>query len=98
MQVQAARRLKSLALFLLLTAACPFAAFAQDPGEEMFEKSVRPVLVARCYSCHSASAKSLKGGLKLDSAAAIRKGGDSGEIVVPGKPDESPLLESLAHQ
>ena len=64
----------------------------------MFEKSVRPVLAVRCYACHSSSAKSVKGGLRLDTAASIRKGGDSGEIVVPGKPDESPLIESLAHQ
>jgi hypothetical protein len=87
-----------LAWFFVLFAACPIASRAQDAGEEMFEKSVRPVLVERCYACHSARAKSIKGGLRLDSAAAIRKGGDSGEIVVPGKPDESPLIESLAHQ
>jgi hypothetical protein len=96
--MQNSRQWKLTAWVILLAAVWPIVARAQDAGEEMFEKSVRPVLAERCYSCHSASAKSLKGGLRLDSAAGIRKGGDSGEIVVPGNPDESPLIEALSHQ
>ncbi|ODT98168.1 MAG: hypothetical protein ABS79_06365 [Planctomycetes bacterium SCN 63-9] len=96
--MQAARRTRILVGFLLFIASLPAVSRAQDSGEEFFERSVRPVLVARCYSCHSSSAKSVKGGLRLDNAAAIRRGGDSGEIIIPGKPDESLLLEALAHQ
>ncbi|HEV3027153.1 MAG TPA: c-type cytochrome domain-containing protein, partial [Planctomycetota bacterium] len=57
-------------------------AHAQDAAEprdlEFFEKKIRPLLTERCYSCHSAKAEKLKGGLYLDSREGIRKGGDTG--------------------
>jgi hypothetical protein len=68
---------------------------------EFFEKKIRPVLVQECYQCHSAAAaaeKKLKGGLLLDSRDAARQGGDSGPAVVPGKPDESLLINALEHK
>ena len=37
-----------------------------------FEKKIRPVLVQRCYKCHSAKSEKLKGGLLLDTRAGIR--------------------------
>ncbi|MHC5544966.1 c-type cytochrome domain-containing protein, partial [Singulisphaera rosea] len=69
----------------------------EESGEELFEKAIRPVLVEKCYSCHSSASKSPKGGLRLDSISAIRKGGTSGEAVVPGKPEESLLIDAIAH-
>lgn len=67
-------------------------------GIEFFEKKVRPVLVKHCYRCHSAAAKSLKGALRLDLKSGWQKGGESGEpAVVPGKPDESPLMLAVRH-
>ncbi len=48
----------------------------------LFEAKIRPVLVERCYECHGETKQ--KGGLRLDSKAALLKGGDSGPIVVPG--------------
>ena len=71
---------------------------AADPGPwdaERFEKKIRPLLAARCWQCHG-SEKS-KGGLRLDSAAAIETGGDSGPVVVPGKPGESRLIEAIRY-
>lgn len=62
---------------------------------EFFEKKIRPVLVEHCYKCHSADAKEVKGGLRLDSRNALRRGGDSGPVVVPGEPGESLLVEAL---
>lgn len=64
---------------------------------EFFEARIRPVLVEHCYQCHN-SAKSAKGGLKLDDRAGLLKGGDEGAIVVPGKPKESRLLNILRHE
>lgn len=64
---------------------------------EYFEKKVRPILAERCYSCHSQDAKTVQGGLLLDTTQAIRSGGDSGELVVPGKPDQSLLIESVLY-
>ncbi len=55
---------------------------------EFFEQKIRPLLVERCYECHSAEAKKLKGGLRLDSRDGFLKGGDSGPAIVPGKPEK----------
>ena len=45
-----------------------------DDGVKFFEQRIRPVLVDRCYSCHSAEAaakKTLKGNLLLDTREAM---------------------------
>ena len=67
-------------------------------GLEFFEKKIRPVLVAECYGCHSSDAKSIKGGLVLDSRQASRLGGDSGEAVIPGNADESLIMSALRYE
>ncbi|MEX2189042.1 MAG: PSD1 and planctomycete cytochrome C domain-containing protein [Pirellulales bacterium] len=67
-------------------------------GVEFFESKIRPVLVERCYKCHSADAKAIKGGLRLDSRDAIRRGGDSGKAVVPGDPAASLLLDAVRYE
>ena len=66
-------------------------------GIEFFEKKVRPVLISRCYKCHSTKAKKLEGGLLLDSRGAMRKGGESGAAVVAGKLDASLLFQAISH-
>ena len=60
-----------------------------------FESKIRPLLDKHCFECHSARAKQIKGGLRLDSRQALLLGGDSGVVVVPGKPDESLLIEAV---
>ena len=62
---------------------------------EYFEKHIRPLLSRRCYSCHSADAKTVHGGLRLDTFSALTRGGDSGATVVPGAPQKSLLMETL---
>ena len=64
-------------------------------GIAFFESKIRPVLVERCYECHSGQAKKLRGGLRLDTREGIRAGGDTGPAVVPGKPDESLLFQAI---
>ncbi|MBI1902150.1 MAG: PSD1 domain-containing protein [Planctomycetia bacterium] len=72
---------------------------AHDPkGFEFFEKKIRPVLVGKCFACHSAQAKELKGGLRLDTHDGMRKGGESGPAIVPGNGDASLLVEALRHE
>ncbi len=61
-----------------------------------FETRVRPVLMERCYKCHSGA--KAKGGLRLDSAASLRRGGESGAAVVPSKPEESLLIQAVRHE
>ena len=65
---------------------------------EFFETKIRPVLVRECYECHSAGSKAVKGGLRLDTRESVAEGGDSGPAVVPGKPEESPLLLAIRYE
>lgn len=82
---------------LLLLIAGSLIAQESDNNVEFFEKRIRPVLVSKCYECHSSIASEIKGGLTLDSRAGIREGGDSGPAVVPGKLEESLLYSALQH-
>ncbi len=66
-------------------------------GVAFFESRIRPVLVEKCYSCHSAAAPKLKGKLRLDSRESMRQGGESGPAVVPENPSESLLLRAIAY-
>jgi uncharacterized membrane protein len=91
-----------------LTLAAIAAAFsfstasAQDAVD--FEKQILPILKESCFKCHEkehedkGKIKKPKGGLRLDSAAAILKGGKEypDENVVAGKPDASWLLKTMA--
>ncbi|MBL8814454.1 MAG: PSD1 domain-containing protein [Planctomyces sp.] len=67
---------------------------------EFFESKVRPLLIAHCYECHSedaVKADNLQGGLRLDHRQGVQQGGDTGPVVVPGKPDESMLIKSVRY-
>ncbi len=75
-----ARRAHAGLLIATLVLAGHPAARADD-GVEFFETRIRPALVEHCYACHSAAAKKAKGGLRLDTAESLRKGGDSGPAV-----------------
>ena len=67
-----------------------------DPAEEeFFEMKVRPVLAEHCLECHGAEKS--KAGLRLDARASMLKGGDGGPAVVPGKPEESSLVEAIRY-
>src|SRR5437764_708262 len=63
-------------------------------ADEFFENRIRPVLVERCFSCHGEASK---GGLRLDSRAAVLKGGKSGPAAVPGNADAGLLIRALRH-
>lgn len=90
------RRLPPLILlFALVFGWAPL--WAADGGLEFFENRVRPILVAHCYECHSASAKKVGGGLLLDSREGVLKGGESGPAVEPGKADASLLIAAVRY-
>ena len=74
----------------------PTAARAGDrQADEFFESKVRPVLAENCFSCHGPDKQ--KGGLRLDSRAALLKGAGGEPVVVPGEPDKSPLIKAIRH-
>ena len=88
---------KVLITFVVFTAwlACTFANADEAGQREFFESKIRPVLVERCYRCHSTKAGKSKGGLLLDSRNGWQVGGDSGPAIIPFKPAESLLLLAI---
>jgi hypothetical protein len=62
---------------------------------EFFEQKIRPVLVEHCYECHSEEKGKSKGELVLDSRDGIRAGGERGPGIVPGKPDDSTVINAI---
>ncbi|MBX3450967.1 MAG: PSD1 domain-containing protein [Planctomycetaceae bacterium] len=61
--------------------------------EEQFERSIRPLLLAECQSCHGPGKQ--EGSLRVDSRAALLKGGDSGPALEPGQPGQSLLIAAV---
>ena len=59
-----------------------------------FEREVLPLLEKRCSQCHHPEKQ--RGGLDLTRLETMLRGGDElGAAVVPGKPNESPLIQTL---
>jgi mono/diheme cytochrome c family protein len=58
-----------------------------------YAREVRPILAKNCVACHGPDKQ--RGGLRLDRKTDALKGGDSGQLIVPGKPAESLLLKKL---
>ena len=86
-------------LFLTLAGVAAAPALAQVSADvDYFETKVRPLLAEHCYPCHSAGARKLKGGLLLDSIEGMRQGGQTGPAVVPGKLDESLLIQAVRYE
>jgi uncharacterized membrane protein len=54
---------------------------------------VKAIFAHNCYKCHSA--KKVKGELRLDGKEFVFKGGESGEVIVPGKPHESEIIRRI---
>ncbi len=65
---------------------------------DFFERKIRPVLVERCYGCHSLESGKSKGGLRVDSKEALRRGGDSGPAIVEKDPLKSLLMSAIRYE
>jgi len=87
----------AISVSALMAAAPPSFAATEAEGLEFFEKQIRPLLASHCYECHSAEAKSLKGGLRVDFRDGLLKGGDTGPAISPGRPDQSLLVEAVRY-
>ena len=64
---------------------------------QFFETKIRPILSDNCYQCHSHQADRVKGKLMLDSRDGLLLGGASGPAIVPGKPDDSLLIQAIRY-
>src|SRR5262245_42162037 len=74
-----------------LVLACAQLASAADPP--VFARDMAPLLQAKCSKCHGE--KTQKADLNLSTAGGILKGGESGKVIEPGKPDKSLLFEKI---
>lgn len=54
---------------------------------------VRSIFAHNCYKCHSS--EKIKGELRLDRKDFVFKGGESGEVIIPGHPEESEMIRRL---
>jgi mono/diheme cytochrome c family protein len=62
-------------------------------AEDGFRQNVKPIIDRNCVGCHVDGGHA--GGLRMDSLAALMKGGDSGPIVSFGKPESSSLARAV---
>ena len=89
-------------LFLLAICFSSSHLFGDDMTQrerEFFEEKIRPVLVKHCYECHSAKSDTMDGDYSVDTRMGVRAAGSSGEIaIVPGDPNNSPLLKALNYE
>ncbi len=65
-------------------------------AEIFFETRIRPTLAGTCFPCHGG--KKISAGLRVDSRAALLKGGESGRALVPGDPEASLLIQAVRHK
>ncbi len=92
-------RAVAAALALVLSSAGLAATSLAPTGEDaraklqFFEQEIRPLLAQHCFECHGD--KKQKGGLRLDHASDILVGGHTGPALVPGKPDDSLLIQAV---
>ncbi|AMV27052.1 Planctomycete cytochrome C [Gemmata sp. SH-PL17] len=108
MRVRPKRRYLALASLVLVLAVVAYAT-ARSPKKSRrakkpqpqaettvdYVRHIKPILEARCYQCHGPTKS--KAGLRLDTVAGIRKGGDSGGIIIPHDGANSPLVTVLSN-
>ena len=85
-----------LALLLLALTPPSWGAAWEETQTEFFEKKIRPLLAANCYSCHGPDRQESQ--LRLDSAASMLRGGSAGPVLVPGQPLNSRLYQAITYR
>ncbi|MDA1016582.1 MAG: PSD1 and planctomycete cytochrome C domain-containing protein, partial [Planctomycetota bacterium] len=71
-----------------------FTAGSAAASETDYLKLVKPVLHERCFACHGALKQ--ESGLRLDTVAFLKKGGDDGPVIIPGQAMNSPLVKRVS--
>ncbi len=95
----ARRPLATCAAIAALLAVAPAAVRGGETAaaaSEHFERQVRPLLAEKCWKCHGPEKQ--EASLRLDSAAALAAGGDSGPAVAAGDPEHSLLVQAIRRE
>ena len=87
---------KTIVLFGIILSLSPSLMAQNAKKLAFFENHIRPLLSEHCFECHNAEKQ--EGGLRLDVQSAMLLGGDSGPAIVPGKPEESLLIEAIRYE
>ncbi len=87
-----------LSLSVLVMVATLAEGNAIEEKYQFFEKKIRPLLIEKCYACHSSEKNKSKGDLKLDTQEAWLRGGEQGPALVPGKPETSLLIKAVRYE
>ena len=72
-----------------------FAADRTNPDQRFFDTRVAPILTKRCLGCHNQQLNN--GNISFQDRDSLLKGGRRGPAIVPGKPEQGVLLNSLRH-
>ena len=80
-------------LNFLLAMVFTHTAWAEDRPISLYQQ-ILPVLERRCHACHQPV--NAGGQLSLTSYSQLRKGGKSGPVLVPGKPDDSLMVKMIS--
>ena len=67
---------------------------ASDKKDLTYAKDIKPIFEKSCFKCHGEEKQ--KGKLRLDSVAAVKKGGEDGEVITAGQSAKSPLVHAVA--
>jgi len=85
--------MKPILLLSVLLCISAGAVAAADPPTVTWTMHVKPVLVSRCINCHHSG--SMLGQLSLESRLMAFQKRPSGPVILPGRPDSSPLYQVL---
>jgi hypothetical protein len=69
------------------------AAFSEEPGADLFERHIEPLLRGHCLKCHNPADK--QAGFDLTTSQKALAGGESGAVIKPGHPDDSLLIQRV---
>ncbi|MBS1822270.1 MAG: cytochrome C [Acidobacteria bacterium] len=68
-----------------------------DPATpEFYTGHVQPIFKKYCYRCHGGL--NHRGGLTLSTRAGLLRGGESGQVIVPGDAANSLLVKLIRHE
>ena len=68
---------------------------ASTAKDVTYAKDIKPIFEKSCIKCHGEEKQKAK--LRLDSLAAVLKGGEDGQVILPGKSAESLLVHNVSH-